>query len=80
MQKVFNLLVTTAFFMSGAMVVGSVMLYTRIPSLTKYYMSELKLELTKVVTDMIPAKLDDVMPELPKVTGPVIKNGLTAPF
>lgn len=66
--------------MSGAMVVGSVMLYTRIPSLTKYYMSELKLELTKVVTDMIPAKLDDVMPELPKVTGPVIKNGLTAPF
>jgi hypothetical protein len=80
MQKVFNLLGTTAFFMSGAMVVGSVMLYTRIPSLTKYYMSELKLELTKVVTDMIPAKLDDVMPELPKVTGPVIKNGLTAPF
>jgi hypothetical protein len=43
-------------------------------------MSELKLELTKVVTQMVPAKIDDVMPELPSATGPVIKNGLTAPF
>ena len=60
--------------MSGTMVVGSLVLYTRIPSLTKYYMSELKLELTKVVTDMIPAKLDDVMPELPSATGPAIET------
>ena len=74
MQKVFNLLGTTAFFMSGAMVVGSVMLYTRIPSLTKYYMSELKLELTKVVTQMVPAQIDDVMPELPSATGPAIET------
>ena len=69
MQKVFNLLGATAFLMSGAMVVGTLVLYTRIPSLTKYYMSELKLELTKVVTQMVPAKLDDVMPELPSATG-----------
>jgi len=80
MQKVFNLLGTTAFVMSGAMVVGSLVLYTRIPSLTKYYMSELKLELTKVITQMVPAKIDDVMPELPSATGPVINNGLTTPF
>jgi len=60
--------------MSGAMVVGSVMLYTRIPSLTKFYMSELKLELTKLVTDMVPAKIDDVMPELPSATGPAIET------
>jgi len=66
--------------MSGTMLVGSVVLYTRIPSLTKYYMSELTLELTKVVTQMVPTKIDDVMPEFPKATGPVIKNGLTAPF
>jgi len=69
-----------AFTMSAGMVIGTVTLYTRIPSLTKYYMSELKLELTKVVTQMVPAKIDDVMPEFPKATGPVIKNGLTAPF
>ncbi len=59
--------------MSGAMVVGSVMLYTRIPSLTKYYMSELKLELTKMVTDVMPGQIDDVMPELPSATGPAIE-------
>lgn len=73
MQKVFNLLGATAFLMSGAMVVGTLVLYTRIPSLTRYYMSELKLELTKVVTDMVPGKIDDVMPELPSATGPAIE-------
>jgi len=60
--------------MSGAMVVGSAVLYTRIPSLTKYYMSELKLELTKLVTDMVPGQIDDVMPELPSATGPAIET------
>ena len=74
MQKVFNLLGATAFLMSGAMVVGTLVLYTRIPSLTKYYMSELKLELTKVMTQMVPDKLDDVMPELPSATGPAIET------
>jgi len=49
------------------------MLYTRIPSITKHYISELKLELTKVVTDMVPAKIDDVMPELPTTTGPAVE-------
>ncbi len=49
------------------------MLYSRIPSLTKRYMSELKLELTKVVTDMVPAKIDDVLPELPTTTGPAVE-------
>jgi len=73
MQKVFNLLGATAFLMSGAMVVGTLVLYTRIPALTKYYMSELTLELTKVVTDMIPSATD-VMPELPSATGPAIET------
>ena len=59
--------------MSASMVVGSLMLYTRIPSLTKYYMSELKLELTKMVTDVVPSQIDDVMPELPSATGPAIE-------
>jgi len=60
--------------MSGAIVAGTLVLYTRIPSLTKYYMSELKLELTKVVTQMVPAQIDDVMPELPSATGPAIET------
>jgi len=72
MQKVFNLLGATAFLMSGAMLAGSVVLYTRIPSITKHYLGELQPELTKIVTDMIPA-VDDVMPELPSATGPAIE-------
>ena len=74
MQKVFNLLGATAFLMSGAMVAGSLVIYNRIPSITKHYMSELKLELTKVMTQMVPDKLDDVMPELPSATGPAIET------
>jgi len=80
MQKVFNLLGATAFLMSGAMVVGSVVLYTRIPSLTKLYISELKLELTEMVLDMVPAQIDDVMPELPAETGLPVPSSIKSPF
>ena len=66
--------------MSGTMVVGSLVLYTRIPSITKHYMSELKLELTKLVTDMVPGQIDDVMPELPSSTGLPIPSSVKSPF
>ena len=62
--------------MSVGILIGSTMLYTRIPSITKHYMSELQTELTKVMTDMVPAKIDDVMselPELPTTTGPAVE-------
>lgn len=72
MQKLFNVMSVSAFIMSGAMVAGSVLLYTRIPSLTKYYMSELTLEMTKLVTNMLPAQIDEAMPELPTTTGPAV--------
>jgi len=49
------------------------MLYTRIPSITQHYMSELQTELTKVLADMVPDKIDDVMPELPTSTGPAVE-------
>ena len=73
MQKVFNVLSVAGFVLSAGMVAGSLVLYTKIPSLTKLYMSELKLELTKLVTDMVPGQIDDVMPELPSATGPAIE-------
>jgi hypothetical protein len=73
MQKVFNVLSVASFVMSGAMVVGTVMLYTRIPSLTKYYMSELKLELTELVLNAMPKQIEEAMPELPTKTGLPIK-------
>ena len=73
MQKLFNVLSVAAFAMSFGMVAGSVLLYTRIPSLTKYYMSELTLEMTKVMANLISDKIDEAMPELPTETGLPIK-------
>ena len=67
-----------AFAMSASMVAGSVILYTRIPSLTKYYMSELTLEMTKLVTNMVPGKIDEALPELPTSTGPALP--IKSPF
>ena len=72
MQKLFNVMSVAAFTMSAGMLIGTVMLYSRIPSLTKYYMSELTLEMTKIVTNMMPGKIDEVMPELPTETGPAV--------
>ena len=78
MQKLFNVMSDAAFTMSAGMVFGTVLLYTRIPSLTKYYMSELTLEMTKIVTNMVPGKIDEVMPELPTTTGPALP--IKSPF
>ena len=61
-----------AFTMSAGMVAGSVLLYTRIPSITKHYMSELTLEMTKVMTNMMPGQIDEALPELPTTTGPAV--------
>ena len=72
MQKLFNVMSVASFVMSGGMVIGSVLLYTRIPSLTKHYISELKLELTEMITDMVPGQIDEVLPELPTSTGPAV--------
>lgn len=74
MQKLFNVMSVAAFTMSAGMVVGSALLYSRIPSLTKHYMSELTLEMTKIVTNMVPGKIDEVLPELPTETGLPIKS------
>ena len=72
MQKLFNVMSVASFVMSAGMVAGTAMLYSRIPSMTKHYMSELRLELTKMVTDMVPGQIDEVMPELPTSTGPAV--------
>jgi hypothetical protein len=78
MQKLFNVMSVASFVMSGGMVIGSVMLYTRIPSITKHYMSQLQSELTKMVTDMVPGQIDEALPELPTSTGPAIP--IKSPF
>jgi len=72
MQKLFNVMSVASFVMSAGMVAGSILLYTRIPALTKLYIGELKLELTEMITDMVPGQIDEVMPELPTTTGPAV--------
>ena len=74
MQKLFNAMAAASFVMSGAMVVGTVVFYTRIPSITKHYMNQLQGELTKVISEMVPGQIDEVMPELPTTTGLPIKS------
>lgn len=74
MQKLFNVLGTLAFLMSGTMVISGVLLYNRIPSLTKKYISELKLDLTQTILDQVPVPEIPEMPELPKATGPAIPS------
>ena len=76
MQKVFNVMAVASFVMSGTMAVGGVLFYTRVPSLTKKYISELKLELTKTILDQVPVPEIPEMPKLPTETGPAI----TSPF
>ena len=78
MQKLFNAMSVSAFIMSGTMIVGSVVLYTRIPALTKLYISELKLELTQMITEMVPGQIDEALPELPTATGPAMP--IKSPF
>lgn len=72
MQKLFNVMSVAAFAMSAGMVGLTVGMYSRIPSLTKYYMSELKLELASMVGEMVPSKIEEAMPKLPAETGPAI--------
>tara|TARA_A100001201_G_scaffold9397_1_gene13888 strand:- start:386 stop:619 length:234 start_codon:yes stop_codon:yes gene_type:complete len=72
MQKVYNLLGVLGFVMSGTMAVMGVVAYTRVPSIFKSYVSDLKLELMETITEMVPGQIDQAMPELPTSTGPAV--------
>ena len=76
MQKIYNLLGVLGFVMSGTMAIGGVLFYTRIPSMTKKYVSDLKLELTETILKQVPVPEMPEMPQLPTETGPAI----TSPF
>ena len=72
MQRVYNLLGVLGFVMSGTMAVMGVVAYTRVPSMVKNYVSDLKLELTETIAEMVPGQIDQAMPELPTSTGPAV--------
>lgn len=72
MQRIYNLLGVLGFVMSGTMAVMGVVAYTRVPSMVKNYVSDLKLELTETIAEMVPGQIDQAMPELPTSTGPAV--------
>ena len=76
MQRFYNFLAVAAFAMAGTLTIGGVLFYTRIPSLTKKYVSDLKVELTKTILEQVPVPEIPEMPKLPTETGPAI----TSPF
>ena len=71
MQKVYNLLGVLGFVMSGTMAVMGVVAYSRVPSMVKNYVSNVKVELTKTILDSVPVP---EMPKLPQATGPAIPS------
>ena len=72
MQKVYNLLGDLGFVMSGTMAVMGVLAYTRVPSMMKLYMSNMKLELTESILKQVPVPEIPEIPKLPTETGPAI--------
>ena len=54
MQKVCNLLGVLGFTISTTLAVIGVMAYTRVPSMMKLYLSEMKLELTETILKQVP--------------------------
>ena len=78
MQKVFNLLGTVGFIVSTGTLVAGTVGYMRLPSLANRYISELKLELTETLTNMLPGQIDEALPELPTTTGPALP--IKSPF
>jgi len=76
MQKICNLLGVLGFTISTILAVVGVMAYTRVPSMMKLYLSNMKLELTQTILDQVPVPEIPEMPQLPTRTGPAI----TSPF
>ena len=72
MQRILNLASACAFVLALANTAVIVMAVTRGPSMVKKQISELKQELTQMITDMVPGQIDQAMPELPTSTGPAV--------
>ena len=72
MQKVFNVMTVASFVMSGTLVAGTVVLYTRIPSMVENYVSKVKSTLTDSILKQVPVPEIPEMPKLPTETGPAV--------
>lgn len=72
MQRVLNVVSACAFVLALANTVVIVMAVTRGPSMVKKHISDIKLELTETLTQMVPGEIKGALPQMPKSTGPAI--------
>ena len=73
MQKLFNVLSVASFLMSSVMFGRTLLLYSRVPGMITRYVEGITDDLTDTVTEIVPGKIEEMMPELPK-------TGLPIPF
>ena len=69
MQGLFNVLSVASFAMSSALLGGTILFYTRIPSLTENYINQLTSEVLGKTTELMPDKIEQAVPKLPTETG-----------
>ena len=72
MQKIINAVAAGTFVLALANTAVIVLAVTRGPSMVKKHISDIKLELTETLTQMVPGEIDQAMPELPTSTGPAV--------
>ena len=72
MQKYLNTLTAVTFVIAVCNAAVIVMAFTTGPSMVKKYISDIKLELTETLTQMVPTQIEGALPEFPKATGPAV--------
>ena len=72
MQKIINVVAAGTFVLALANTAVIVLAVTRGPSMVKKHISDIKLELTETLTQMLPGEIKGALPQMPKSTGPAI--------
>ena len=72
MQKIINAVAAGTFVLALANTAVIVLAVTRGPSMVKKHISDIKLELTEALTQMVPGEIEGALPQMPKSTGPAI--------
>ena len=72
MQKIINAVAAGTFVLALANTAVIVLAVTRGPSMVKKHISDIKLELTQMLVEMVPTQIQGALPQMPKSTGPAI--------
>lgn len=72
MQKIINVVAAGTFVLALANTAVILLAVTRGPSMVKKHISDIKLELTETLTQMVPGEIKGALPQMPKSTGPAI--------